>query len=283
LSQLPVTLESICLFVNMTSKVILITGISSGFGLEMARSLSACGHIVYGTVRSDVDHLPDVHYLLADVRSDEQVSAAVNTVVAEQGRIDVLINNAGMGIGGPSEFLPMEDIERQMDTNFMGLVRTTKAVLPHMRGASRGTIVAFSSIGGLLGLPFQGFYSASKFAVEGYCEALRMEVRRFGIKVVVIEPGDFHTGFTGKRSKVCCEDALAAYPSYQRSISSAEHDENTGLSPEFLAAKIVRIIGKKNPRCRYMIATVVQKSSVLLKKIMPDMAFSKMIAWFYKL
>lgn len=267
----------------MKSKVILITGISSGFGLEMARAFAAKGDVVYGTVRSDADHLPGVHYLSADVRDDEQVKQAVETLIAQQGRIDVLINNAGMGIGGPSEFMAVEDIQRQMDTNFMGFVRLSKAVLPHMRKAGSGTILAFSSIGGLLGLPFQGFYSASKFAIEGYCEALRMEVRQFGINVVVIEPGDFHTGFTGKRSKVDSKEAIEAYPSYQRSMSSAEKDEMTGLTPQYLAGKIVRIVEKKNPRCRYMIATPVQKSSVILKKIMPDMLFSKMIAWFYKM
>jgi len=267
----------------MSCKVVLITGVSSGFGLEMARALAACGHAVYGTVRRETEPVPGVHYLKADVRDDAQVTNAVDTVVAEQGHIDVVVSNAGMGIGGPSEFMPMDEVQRQMDTNFMGLVRLSRAALPHMRKAGCGTIIAFSSIGGLLGLPFQGFYSASKFAVEGYCEALRMEVRSAGINVVVIEPGDFRTGFTGKRSKVGSAEALAAYPGYQRSMNSAENDERNGLTPEYLASKMVRIIGRKKPRCRYMIATPIQKSSVLLKKLMPDMLFSRMIGWFYKL
>jgi len=267
----------------MKTKVILITGISSGFGLQMAIRLSAEGHIVYGTVRKEIEHQPGVKYLLADVRDDHQVQQTVDTVIAEQGRIDVLINNAGMGVGGPSEFMPMEEVERQMDTNFLGLVRMAKAVLPHMRNAGEGMIVAFSSIGGLLGLPFQSYYSASKFAVEGFCEGLRMEVREHGIKVVVIEPGDFSTGFTAKRSKVDSMEAISAYPAYRRSMGSAEHDEMSGLTPDYLASKIVRIIAKRNPRCRYMIATPIQKSSVFLKKVMPDMLFSKMIGWFYKL
>lgn len=267
----------------MTNKVVLITGISSGFGLEIARKLASEGHVVYGTVRSETDKLPGVHYLVADVRNDDQVLDAVETVIARQGHIDVLINNAGMGVGGPSEYMPISMVQSQMDTNFMGLVRLTQAVIPHMRKAGGGTIIAFSSIGGLLGLPFQGFYSASKFAVEGYCEALRMELRQHGINVVVIEPGDFHTGFTGKRSKVDSKEALEAYPCYAASIRSAEHDELTGLTPEYLAEKISAIVEKKNPRCRYMIATPLQKSSVLLKKILPDMLFSRMIAWFYKM
>lgn len=267
----------------MTNNVILITGISSGFGLAMARALSVRGHIVYGTVRSEVTPLPDVHYLQMDVQDDAQVSAAVCKVIEEQGRIDVLVNNAGYGVGGPIEFVSIDDVKKQMDVNFTGLVRMVRTVLPWMRKAGSGRIIAFSSIGGLLGLPFQAFYSASKFAVEGFCEALRMEVRQNGIDVVVIEPGDFQTGFTGKRNKVCSDEVSAAYPAYQRSMASAENDEKSGLTPEYLARKIVRIVEASSPRCKYMIATPVQKSSVLLKKIMPAMWFSKMIGWFYKI
>lgn len=263
--------------------VIIITGISSGFGFQMARQLSERGHVVYGTVRSEVEHLQNVHYLHVDVQDNEQVKAAVAQVIAEQGRIDVLINNAGMGIGGPIEFETLEDIHSQMDINFMGFVRMVKAVLPQMRLQKSGKIIAFSSIGGLLGLPFQGFYSASKFAIEGLCEALRMEVREHGVKAVVIEPGDFHTSFTSKRRKVGEEEAFKAYPAYERGMNSVEHDETTGLTPEYLAKKIVKIVEKNNPRCNYIIATPIQKSSVFLKKIMPKMWFSKMIALFYKM
>ena len=163
----------------METKVVLITGISSGFGLESARMLAETGYTVYGTVRREVEPIPGVHYLNADVRDAESVKRAVDTVIAEQGHIDMLVNNAGMGIGGPIEFTPDEEIELQMDTNFMGMVRFSKAVLPHMRTRKFGKIVFLSSIGGLMGLPFQGFYSASKFAIEGYAEALRMEVHNF--------------------------------------------------------------------------------------------------------
>lgn len=264
--------------------VILITGISSGFGLQMATMLAGRGHVVYGTVRSDVEQLSGVHYLKMDVQDDSQVKAAVDIIVAEQGCIDVLINNAGYGVGGPLEFMPMEDVQRQIDVNFMGLVRMVKAVLPYMRkNVNQCKIIAFSSIGGLIGLPFQGYYSASKFAVEAFCEALRMEVRDHGVSVVVIEPGDFHTGFTSKRKKVSDPEAFKVYPAYERGINSIENDENTGLSPDFLTNKIVKIVESKKPRCRYVIATLLQKSSVFLKKMLPDMWFSKMIAWFYKM
>ena len=153
--------------------IVFITGISSGFGYETAKLLLEEGHTVYGTVRREVEPLPKVHYFKLDVRDSESVKNAVDEIVEKEGCIDVLVNNAGMGIGGPLEFATEEEIRLQMDTNFMGLVHCVDAVLPHMRHQGNGKILALSSIGGLMGLPFQGFYSASKFAIEGYCEALR--------------------------------------------------------------------------------------------------------------
>ena len=261
--------------------VILITGISSGFGRAMAQQLSADGHTVYGTVRRDVEQLPGVHYLRADVRDTVSVQAAVEAVLVAEGRIDVLINNAGMGIGGPIEFAPEDDVKLQMDTNFMGQVRFTQAVLPAMRKQGSGKILCFSSIGGVMGLPFQGFYSASKFAIEGFCEALQIEVRRHGIQVILIEPGDFSTGFTAARIKQVSEAAAAAYPSLRKSVSSFEKDERTGLKPEFLARKIAKIIRRKHPRFRYVIATFIQKLSIPLKRILPARSFVRVLSLFY--
>ena len=261
--------------------IILITGVSSGFGLAMARQLSAGGHTVYGTVRRDVEPVPGVHYLRADVRDTASVQVAVAAVLSAEGRIDVLINNAGMGIGGPVEFAPEADVQLQMDTNFMGQVRFTQAVLPAMRKQGGGKILCFSSIGGVMGLPFQGFYSASKFAIEGFCEAMQIEVRKHGIQVILIEPGDFSTGFTSARIKQVSEEAAAAYPSLQRSVSSFEKDERTGLKPEFLACKIAKIIRKKHPKFRYVIATFIQKLSIPLKRILPARAFVRVLSLFY--
>lgn len=261
--------------------IILITGISSGFGLAMARQLAAEGHTVYGTVRRDVEQLPDVHYLRADVRDTASVKAAVDAVLSAEGRIDVLVNNAGMGIGGPVEFAPEDDVKLQMDTNFMGQVRFAQAVLPAMRRQGGGKILCFSSIGGVMGLPFQGFYSASKFAIEGFCEALQIEVRRHGIQVILIEPGDFSTGFTAARIKQVSDEAAAAYPSLRKSISSFEKDERTGLKPEFLARKVAKIVRKRHPEFRYVIATLIQKLSIPLKRILPARAFVRVLSLFY--
>lgn len=268
---------------NKRSKVILVTGISSGFGLEFARALSLDGHVVYGTVRKEVrEKLTGVNYIeVVDVRIEADVIRAVNTVMMGQGRIDVLVCNAGMGIGGPAEFTPMDDVAIQMDTNFLGLVHCARHVLPAMRGQGGGMIVAMSSIGGRMGLPFQSFYSASKFAVEGFCEALRIETRNAGIKVVVIEPGDFSTSFTSKRIKSVGQEVTLAYPAYAESMRGIELDEKDGLKPEVLADKIRRIVVMRHPRQRYIVASPLQKAAVFLKSILPPCVFSRLLGLFY--
>lgn len=263
--------------------VILITGISSGFGLETARLLSQEGHVVYGTVRREVEHLPRVNYLRLDVRDAEAVCRRVNEVVEKEGRIDVLVNNAGMGIGGPLEFATEEEVREQMDANFMGLVHCVNAVLPVMRQQGGGKIIALSSIGGLMGLPFQGFYSASKFAIEGYCEALRLEVQQFGVTVTVVRPGDFSTGFTGSRKKTANEAAAKVYRTYAESMGKVEHDETGGLKPQVLARKISQIIRKRRPRYGYVVASFEQRLSVLLKRLLPARWFAAILGSYYKL
>ena len=263
--------------------VILITGISSGFGKVMAEKLSLEGHKVYGTYRKIDAFIPGVTYIKADSQSAPDCEAAVKEVLDKEGRIDVFINNAGMGIGGPLEYSSLEDAQRQMDVNWMGMVRYLHWVLPAMRRQGGGKILCFSSIGGLMGLPFQGLYSASKFAIEGYCEALRLEVAAFNIKVVLIEPGDFATSFTAKRSSVSSPEAFEVYESYRRSLEKFEHDETSGLKPEFLASKIAKIVEKKRPANSYIISTPEQRLSVLLKAILPSKWFDKILADYYHL
>ena len=263
--------------------VILITGITSGFGRAMAARLNSDGHKVYGTYRRDSNQIPGVTYLKADVQDEESLKNAVNHVIAQEGRIDTVISNAGMGVGGPLEFTSLEDAQRQMDVNFMGMVRLLNLVVPIMRRQNQGHIICVSSIGGLMGLPYQGMYSASKFAIEGYCEALRLELRQFGIKVTVINPGDFFTGFTAARSKNQPPEAAAAYPGYADSMASIESDERSGLKPDYLARRISRIVVKRHPANRYIIATLVQKASVLLKALLPAKWYDRILASYYKL
>ena len=263
--------------------VILITGITSGFGRAMARQLSSDGHTVWGTCRRDADPLPGVHYLKADVSSEADCERVVGEVVGAEGRLDCFINNAGMGIGGPLEFSSLEDAQRQMDVNWMGMVRMLHFVLPVMRAQGGGRILCVSSIGGLMGLPFQGLYSASKFAIEGYCEALRLETRGLGIQVVVIEPGDFATAFTASRKSVCSPEADAAYPAYARALASIEKDETGGLRPEYLAAKVSKIVVCRHPRYHYVISTLEQRLSVLLKRVLPPSWFARILGSYYHL
>ena len=263
--------------------VILLTGITSGFGRAMARRLAADGHKVYGTYRRDSERLPGVEYLRADVAYPSDCENVVKKVMEAEGRIDVFINNAGMGIGGPLEFSSLEDAQAQMDINWMGMVRMLHSVLPVMRKQGGGKILCFSSIGGLMGLPFQGLYSASKFAIEGYCEALRLETRSLGIQVVVIEPGDFATAFTASRKSVADPEADAAYPAWSRALASIEKDETGGLKPEYLAEKVAKIVRKKRPRYNYVISTLEQRLSVTLKKILPPSWFASILGSYYKL
>jgi len=263
--------------------VIFITGITSGFGRAMAAQLNADGHKVYGTHRRDCEQIPGVTYIRADVQDEDSLKNAINCVIGLEGQIDTLISNAGMGIGGPLEFTSIEDAQRQMDVNFMGMVRLMNLVVPVMRQQRHGHIICISSIGGLMGLPYQGMYSASKYAIEGYCQTLRLELHQLGIHVTVINPGDFHTSFTSQRKKVIPETVADAYPGYARSMQSIENDEHSGLKPEYLARRISRIVQKRHPRNRYIIATPVQKASVLLKTILPAKWFDRILGAYYKL
>ena len=264
-------------------KVILITGISSGFGKETSALLAKEGHTVYGTVRKIYDYKGPVNILRMDLTDALSIRNAVLSVVQKEGRIDVLINNAGMLIGGPVETSPLEYIKLLMDTNFTGTVNLTKEVLPIMRRNGGGTIINFSSIAGLFGLPYQGIYSASKFAIEGFSEALRIEIRKFNIKVVLINPSDFHTNNSANRrnflSPTGNDDPYKTQ--YEKTLAAIEKDEANGWEPVVLARKLVRIVECKNPRQRYFVATFVSKLAVALKHILPPKLFSKLIGIFY--
>ena len=264
-------------------KVILITGISSGFGKESAKLLAEAGHKVYGTIRKGSDTSEKFQILKMDLTDSSSIRMAVDKVIEKEGRIDVLINNAGMHTGGPVETSPVEYIKIQMDTNLLGTVILTKEVLPHMRKQGGGTIINLSSIGGLLGLPYQGIYSAAKFAIEGFSEALRIEVREFKIKVIVINPGDFHTNNSANRRNFLAptgpEDPYNKQ--YQKALASIEKDEANGMDPVVLARKLVKIVESKNPGQRYIIATFLPKLAVFLKHILPGKLYSRLLGIFY--
>jgi len=264
-------------------KVVLITGISSGFGKATAEILISKGYIVYGICRNQCGNLnANINVLNADVTEIMSVQKAVSTLTDKEGHIDILINNAGMGISGPIENSSLENISLQMNTNFMGYVNMIQAVLPFMRKQQSATIINISSLGGLMGLPYQGFYSASKFAIEGLSEALRMELKPFNIKIIVIQPGDFFTNFTANRKPESSAGLDSAYKiQFHKTLSIIENDERKGLHADFLARRLARIVEQKHPNDRYIIATVEQKFALLLKHLLPGSWFSKILSSHY--
>jgi NAD(P)-dependent dehydrogenase (short-subunit alcohol dehydrogenase family) len=266
------------------NKVIFITGISSGFGKQTSVLLAKAGHTVYGTIRKESETSEGVRYITMDLTDLNSIRRAVSTVIEKEGRIDVLINNAGMHTGGPIENLPLEYIKLQLDTNFYGMVNLIREVLPYMRKQGGGKIINISSIGGLMGLPFQGYYSAAKFAVEGFSEALRMEVNQFNIKVILINPGDFHTSNSANRRNFLAPSGKddPYKEQFEKSLSVIEKDETKGWDPVILARKMVKIVDAANPAQRYIISSFEQKLAVALKYILPGKIFRMILQDHYK-
>lgn len=254
-------------------RVVLVTGVSSGIGQACATHLAGRGFRVYGTSRRPAAggaELRDVTILTADVTGDRSVERAVATVLDREGRLDILVNNAGMGIAGPVENTSIEQAKAQFEVNFFGALRVCRAVLPAMRSQRSGYIINIGSIGGILAIPYQSMYSASKFALEGLSEALRMEVRPFGIRVVIIEPGDHKTALTENRQFTEISGATEAYsPSFEAALLKTAHDEQSGPGPEQIARLLDRIVNQSNPRLRYTIGPAPQRAAVWLKRLLP--------------
>jgi len=260
-------------------KVILVTGASSGLGLATATALVAAGHTVYGASRS-ISKAKDLTFkpLQMDVTDDASVNAAIATIIKAEGKIDVLINNAGNGITGPLYAMPVDIAKKQFEVNFFGVVRVSSAVLPGMIEKGAGMVINVGSLAGLFGLPYQGLYSASKFAIEGYSESLRMELRNTGVKVTVLNPGDFKTDFTGNREKVpftLKNDKLKA--EFEAAVAAMEKDESIGAAPSKLAAEVVKIVDKTNPKHNYLIGAIGQTIAVTLKSVLPGGLFVKLM------
>jgi NAD(P)-dependent dehydrogenase (short-subunit alcohol dehydrogenase family) len=258
--------------VSNSNRVILITGASSGFGSAIAKTLAARGYRVFGTLRAPRTAPSDGYTSLTlDVTQDESVRAAIAAVIRAVGRIDAVINNAGIGIAGAIEDTSPQEAQSQFDTNFFGLHRVCRAVLPHMRGQRAGTIINMSSLAGRIPLPFQGFYSATKFAIEAYTEALRMEVRPFGIRVSMIEPGDFATSFTANRRMTTDTIPVSPYhESAMRAIATMARDEqaNRDLSP--VIAAVETILESRRPALRYPRANPLQRTFNALRPFLPQ-------------
>jgi NAD(P)-dependent dehydrogenase (short-subunit alcohol dehydrogenase family) len=256
---------------NKSSQAILVTGSSSGFGRAIAAALAGDGHRVFATTRGGGIAVPGTTQVTLDVTEAASVARCVDSVVAAAGRIDVLINNAGLGIAGAIEDTSAEEAQAQFETNFFGLHRMCRAVLPHMRKQLAGRIINMSSLAGQIAIPFQGFYSASKFAIEGYTEALRMEVRAFGVHVSMIEPGDFATAFTANRRMTQASSPLSPYfKACESAIARMARDEqaNRDLSPVIDAVRVILASGR--PALRYPRANFVQRAFASLRPYLPQ-------------
>ena len=273
----------------MDKKVILLTGASSGLGKSTADYLTKKGYIVLGTSRTAahpdeilIDKNTSFPLMIKmDVTSEQSISQVISFIQKQFGRIDILINNAGWGISGPIEETSIDQARSLFNTNFFGIVSITQQVLPIMRKQKKGLIINLSSIGGVLGLPFQGLYSASKFAIEGLSESLRMELQSFHIEVVLVEPGDFKTGFTKNRKK-------ALHPSspymdlVDQSTSIFEHDEQNGSDPKQVAQTIEKIIHSKHPKLRYRVGSLSQRFAASLKGVISDRIVQWILMKYYK-
>lgn len=247
-------------------KVAFVTGGSSGIGLCTALALHEAGCEVYEMSRKPMQN-SGLHHISGDVTKPETVEAAVSQIIEAEGKIDILINNAGFGISGAVEFTELEAAKRQLDVNFFGMVTVCRAVLPYMRQAGGGRIVNVSSVAAAIPIPFQTFYSASKAAINSYTMALANEVRPFGITVCAVMPGDIRTGFTAAREKAQVGDECYG-GRIARSVAGMEKDEQTGMKPETAGAFLAKTALKKRVKPLYAIR-LDYKFFVMLSRLLP--------------
>jgi NAD(P)-dependent dehydrogenase (short-subunit alcohol dehydrogenase family) len=264
-------------------KVILITGASAGLGEQVATYLAGKGHIVYGGSRSARQENRAFAQLVMDVCDEQSVRAAVKTITDKEGRIDVLINNAGLGIAAPVEFADAADVKAVFDTNLFGVIRTCQAVLPGMRKNKSGLIINISSIGSETGLPYRGIYSASKAALDRLTEALRLEVAPFGVQACYLQPGGINTDINRNRITRPLADGNPYKQSFERSHGLINESVSSGLDPATFGPVIERIIHTGNVNRNYRIGKPLEKLSVFLKSILPGRMYDKLISDHYKI
>jgi short-subunit dehydrogenase len=266
------------------SKVVLITGGSSGIGKSIGDFLLQKGFIVYGTSRDPKKVQSSSFPLVAlDVRNVESIQKAITTIIQNEKRIDIVINNAGVGITGPLEEIPTEEIKNNFETNFFGPIEVIKAVLPHMRVQKSGLIINITSIAGYMGLPYRSIYSASKSALEIITESLRMETKSFGIHITNVAPGDFATNIAAGRFHAPVVKGSPYEKPYKSILKTLDQHVDSGSNPNEVAEMIYKIIQSPNPKIHYKIGAFMQKFSIVLKRILPDKVYEKMLMNHYKL
>lgn len=270
---------------NSAAKVVLVTGASSGIGRTCSEYLAGKGMTVYGASRSlSAGAARPFHAMRMDVTDDASVEEGVRQICDRHGRIDAVINNAGNGIAGAVEETSSQEAMAQFDTNFFGAHRVCRAVLPFMRQQRDGVIINISSLAGLLAVPFQAFYSASKFAMEGMTEALRMEMKPFGVRVALIEPGDFKTDFpANRRNTAQAEQSVIYRELVERCVGVMQEEEKNGKDPLDVARLAERIIHDPSPRLRYTVGPFGERIGPTLKNILPYRIYEFLFMKHYKL
>lgn len=242
---------------NSNHKVVLITGASSGIGRATAELLLQKGYIVYGLARNSeaLQKIKGLRLIPGDMKDEKSLESAVKKICDEQGRIDILINNAGYGLLGAVEDIPIEQARRQFEVNVFGLARLTQLVLPSMREAGSGLIINMSSVGGRVYFPLGAWYHASKHAIEGFSDSLRLELQEYNIKLVVIEPGLIATNFYKLAEEPLTRySSNGAYSGVAKAIShNLSQSYRTMSPPSVVAHKVATIIESKHPRRRYLV------------------------------
>ena len=260
------------------SKVAVVTGGTSGIGRATALALKDAGYAVYELSRR-AEGVEGLHHISADVTDQQAVNDAAAQIMAAEGHIDVLVNNAGFGISGAIEFTETAEAKALFDVNFFGMVNMNRAVVPLMRQAGRGRIVNLSSVAAPVPIPFQAYYSATKAAVNAYTMALANELRPFGVTVCAVMPGDIHTGFTAARVKTMEGDNVYG-GRIGRSVQRMEHDEQNGMDPAKAGAFIARVAMKRRPKPIYTIRLDYQ-FFVFLTRILPGRTLNWLIGLLY--
>jgi NAD(P)-dependent dehydrogenase (short-subunit alcohol dehydrogenase family) len=266
------------------SKVVLITGGSSGIGKAMGEFLTQKGFTVYGTSRNPDKITNSLFPLLTlDVRNVASIQNAIAEVIQKSGCIDVVINNAGVGITGPIEETPTDEMRSNFETNFFGPIEVIKNVLPQMRKQNSGLIINITSIAGYMGLPYRGVYSASKGALELVSEAISIEVKPFGIAIVNVAPGEFATDIAAHRYHAPIVKGSAYEKAYESTLGMMNSHMHSGDNPMDFAKEIYQIINNSKPKLHYKIGAFMQRFSIVLKRILPDRIYEAMLMNHYKL
>ncbi|WP_345262836.1 SDR family oxidoreductase [Nibrella viscosa] len=265
------------------SKVILITGASTGLGESIATYLAQRGYTVYGTSRQGDGTGKPYAMLAMDVTSADSIQQGIEQIRQREGRLDVLINNAGLGIAAPIELLSLTDVQRVFDTNVSGVIRTIQAVLPMMRQQRSGLIINISSIAAEAGLPYRGAYSASKAALERLTEALRLEVAPFGIQACSIQPGGTRTDINKNRLRAEIPADSVYKATFDRTYELIDQSVSEGIDPAVFGPLVESIIKAEHVQRLYRVGKPLEKVSVLLKRILPVKVYERMIRKHYEM